>query len=543
MGTLKLVHILAGSLGLLSGFVALYASKGQPLHRRAGIVFVSVMLAMALTGSVMAVIHGEWAEVNLPAGITTAYLVVTGFTTIRPPARAGRALSVAGMAVALGVGVTMLTFGVQAIARGGERHGIPFFPFLLFGFIGTFAAIGDLRMMRSAPLTGATRLNRHLWRMSLALFIAAMSFFIGQADVIPKAYRIRPVLALPVVAVLITMLYWVWRVRVRRSFRGTLRVAPVAVRSTFALFAALALAAPAFAQSQATAQQRFEAADYGAAKREYTALQLANPRDAAAAYHLGRIAALENDWHVAVGQLERAVRNDPDNALYHYELGAVLQDGMMYLGLFRIPVHVGQMVREWNRAVTLDPDQLDARMALVRFYAHSRRGLIKARVQAREIAKRDPMRGAIATGVIAKRLHHRRAEEAAYQAAIVAAPDSAAGYFELSRLYRRQRRPDAAFATLQSYARRHPENTWAMYEQGRLAGRTGQKLDRGEDALRTFLARPPADASVTYLGGAHYWLGRIAQRRGTTAIARAEYQTAVAINPHSAARHALAKLD
>jgi hypothetical protein len=60
----------------------------------------------------------------------------------------------------------------------------------------------------------------HLWRMSTALFIAALSFFIGQADVIPPVVRIRPLLALPVVLVLATMVYWLWRVRLRRSLRG-----------------------------------------------------------------------------------------------------------------------------------------------------------------------------------------------------------------------------------------------------------------------------------------------------------------------------------
>jgi hypothetical protein len=60
--------------------------------------------------------------------------------------------------------------------------------------------------------------------MSFALFIAALSFFIGQAQVIPKPVRIFPLLALPVLLVLVTMFYWLWRVRIRRTFRGILRV-------------------------------------------------------------------------------------------------------------------------------------------------------------------------------------------------------------------------------------------------------------------------------------------------------------------------------
>ena len=97
---------------------------------------------------------------------------------------------------------------------------MPAFPFFMFGIVGALAAAGDVRVMRSGALTGASRIARHLWRMSCALFVAALSFFIGQAQVFPKPVRILPLLAVPVLAVLVTMLYWLWRVRLRRSLRG-----------------------------------------------------------------------------------------------------------------------------------------------------------------------------------------------------------------------------------------------------------------------------------------------------------------------------------
>ena len=59
--------------------------------------------------------------------------------------------------------------------------------------------------------------------MGLALFIATMSFFLGQSDEIPKSLRHPALLATPILAVLVTMLYWLWRVRIRRTFRGTVR--------------------------------------------------------------------------------------------------------------------------------------------------------------------------------------------------------------------------------------------------------------------------------------------------------------------------------
>lgn len=220
-------HIVAGGLGILSGFVALYASKGAPLHRRAGLVFVTVMLTMALSGIVLALVEGAAPELNVPAAVVTGYLVVTGWTAVRPPARGGRTLGLVAAATVTAVGLASLAFGLEALGPAGGRGGMPAFPFFLFAAIAAMGVVGDVRLLRTGPPTGATRLARHLWRMGFALFVATMSFFLGQADVIPKPIRIPPLLAAPPLSVLVTMLWWLWRVRARRNLRGTIvRPAP-----------------------------------------------------------------------------------------------------------------------------------------------------------------------------------------------------------------------------------------------------------------------------------------------------------------------------
>ena len=187
-------------------------------------LFVYAMLTMCVFGTLIAMVRGVAPAVNVPAGVLTAYLVITALATVRPPAAGSRWLDPGLMLVALAVGLTSLTFAFEALASGGRRNGMPAFPFLMFGVVGLLASVGDARMIRSGALRGPSRLARHLWRMSFALFIAALSFFIGQAKVFPKPVRIPALLALPVLAVLVTMLYWLWRVRVRRSFRGIVPV-------------------------------------------------------------------------------------------------------------------------------------------------------------------------------------------------------------------------------------------------------------------------------------------------------------------------------
>lgn len=223
-----LVHIVAGGLGLVFGYAALYSAKGAPLHRKAGMLFVYAMLTTGIAGLLIAAVRGVAPAINIPAGLLTSYLVITALITVRPLAGGSRWLDIGALLVALAVGLTSLWFGFEAVANGGKRNGMPAFPFFMFGVVGLLASVGDVRMIRSGALRGASRLARHLWRMCFALFIAALSFFIGQAQLFPKPVRIIPLLALPVLAVLVTMFYWLWRVRIRRSFRGIVAASPVA---------------------------------------------------------------------------------------------------------------------------------------------------------------------------------------------------------------------------------------------------------------------------------------------------------------------------
>jgi hypothetical protein len=179
---------------------------------------------------VLAVARDKAPSVNIPAGLLTSYLVITSLTTVRPPIAGARWLHVGGMLLASAVGLTMLTFGLEAIANGGRRNGMPAFPFFMFATVGLLGSAGDLRVLRSGAFKGASRLARHLWRMSFALFIAALSFSVQIGKMIPKPLRVPGLLVLPMLAVLVTMLYWLWRVRVRRTLRGIVGVsAPEAV--------------------------------------------------------------------------------------------------------------------------------------------------------------------------------------------------------------------------------------------------------------------------------------------------------------------------
>ena len=224
--TLLTIHIIAGTVGIITGFIALFAVKGATLHRKIGIVFVVAMLTMSIFGATIAAIWNRGPEINIPVGLLTAYLVITSLTTVRPPASRSRWLNSGLMVLALALGMTLMVVGFRLLASPQVKFAGVFF---IFATIALLATAGDIRMIRSGPLQGTFRLARHLWRMSTALLIAAFSFFIGQAKVIPKPIRITPLLLIPPLVVLVTMLYWLWRVRFKKSSRGIVRVRPIEI--------------------------------------------------------------------------------------------------------------------------------------------------------------------------------------------------------------------------------------------------------------------------------------------------------------------------
>jgi uncharacterized membrane protein len=213
---MKSLHVLAGLLALGSGAVALAVLKGGRLHRRSGMIFVYSMLFMAGSGALMAILKMQ--GVNIMAGVLTFYLVLTAMLTVRKP-EAPRAVHIAAMTIAVVGGLGAIALGIRiASSPTGRLDGMPASPAFLFGVMAVLAAAGDIRML-ARGLPGSRRLRRHVWRMCTGMFIASGSFFLGQAQIFPRAIRSSGLLALPVLAIIALMIFWLMRVRFSPRYR------------------------------------------------------------------------------------------------------------------------------------------------------------------------------------------------------------------------------------------------------------------------------------------------------------------------------------
>lgn len=206
---MTLLHIIGGSVGLLSGAVALMAAKGSKLHRNSGTIFVFAMLVLSASGAAMAAVLPE--PISVIAGMLTFYLVMTAWLTVRPRPE-NRWADV--LAMLFGLVITLLSawFGIASFANPAAVSDVPIGLVLGFGFVALIATLGDLRFLLTKSLPWKQSIARHLWRMCLALWIATASFFLGQSDELPEALRIMPLLCTPVLAVFLLMFYWLARV-------------------------------------------------------------------------------------------------------------------------------------------------------------------------------------------------------------------------------------------------------------------------------------------------------------------------------------------
>jgi tetratricopeptide (TPR) repeat protein len=300
----------------------------------------------------------------------------------------------------------------------------------------------------------------------------------------------------------------------------------------------LSFAAPALnAQSTNRGVQLFLSSDWARAKTEFTAVIQKNDRDARAHYYLARLALLEDDPDAAVEHSERAVKLDDKVSDYHLWYGKAISQQAIRASMLERPFLVGHAKSEMERAVALDARNIDARDALADFYSMAPAamggGADRAREQADAIARLNAMRGHFALGRLATRANDGATVEREMNAAIAAAPDTLRIYSALANWYANQKQWPQAFATIDRYIKRRPNDPHGPNAVGRIAALSGQQLERGEQGIRAFVAKPPKDVSPTLLSLSYLRLGQVLQQEGKSAEARVSFEQAVKIDPRN----------
>jgi len=205
------LHIGGGCVGILSGSAALLLRKGARWHRLAGNVFFVSMLTMSAIGAIVSPLLP--APSNSVGGVFAFYLVLTGWMAVRRKTVGIGGFEIGALFIALAAVAGGVFFGLQAVnSPTGMVDGLPPQPSFALASVAALAAALDVSVILRGGVSGAQRLQRHLWRLCVALFFADASLFLGQPKVFPASLRGSPIMFLPEIMALGLMVFWLFRV-------------------------------------------------------------------------------------------------------------------------------------------------------------------------------------------------------------------------------------------------------------------------------------------------------------------------------------------
>src|SRR6202142_3820383 len=118
------LHICAGTVGLLSGAAAMFFRKGSRRHVQAGKVFVASMLIMAVGAVYLGIVKDQPS--NIAAGITTFYLIGTGWLTARRREGEMGRMDWVALLIPLTLGIFIWVNGIAVLRSGAtSQNGVP----------------------------------------------------------------------------------------------------------------------------------------------------------------------------------------------------------------------------------------------------------------------------------------------------------------------------------------------------------------------------------------------------------------------------------
>ena len=270
-----------------------------------------------------------------------------------------------------------------------------------------------------------------------------------------------------------------------------------------------------------------------------------DPKDARAYHLLCRVYFQLELWDNSIRMAEKAVALEPGNSAYHLWLGRALGRKAEDANPFTAFGLARRVKTEFERAVTLDANNLSARADLSEFYLEAP-GFLggdknKAKQQADYIAKQD--------AGLASYLYARVAEkqgtggaEAEYKKAVAASNAPAHYWVELAHFYRRTGRlADMENAVTQSVASARPGDV-TEFDSASLLLHAGRNFAGAAQMLRHYVSQEdPAEEGPAFQ--AYYLLGVLLEKQGKKKEAAAQFQAALDLaSQYKPARDALARV-
>ena len=272
-----------------------------------------------------------------------------------------------------------------------------------------------------------------------------------------------------------------------------------------------------------------------------------SPNDAEAYNLLCRAYFSMGDWDHGISACEKAVALEPNNSRYHLWLGRIYGEKADGSNFFSAASLAGKVRTEFETAVRLDPNNVDARSDLGEFYLEAP-GIVgggrdKAEAQVQVLAALDPAKADYLKGRMAEKKKDVVTAEREYRAAIEASHGSALTWFNLALFFRHQQRWNDMEDAIQRAVSAQLDRPEIIMESGEVLLRSGRNVQAAVQYLRRYLAlNSKVEEAPAFK--AHYLLGTALEKQGDKQAAAQEYRAALSLaKGFSRAQEALDRLN
>ena len=336
-----------------------------------------------------------------------------------------------------------------------------------------------------------------------------------------------------------------------------------------------------FGQTFDEGVQQFENGDLEDAKNTFISLKNSDKNNPEIYYYLGRVEFDNEEYKQAADQFKKAAELDSDNSHYHMWLGHSFGRQAQNAPTLRQPKLARNSRRNYERAIELAPDNIEARESVMEYYLQAPKfvggGRDKAENQANEIQQLDMEAGIGAWGRVYSYYDETEKAESHYNSAIKNHPKLMTAYYGLFNMYfnreeyskaadvaiqqlqvndttaviyhnlgNAQQRYELFDQALENYYKAleiNEEFFGSFYQIGRLAAVSGTHLEVGKKYIQRFI---DADQNISnnFMAWAFYRLGTINEHMNQAEEAKSAYQTALEFDKkHDLAKKALSELN
>lgn len=255
------------------------------------------------------------------------------------------------------------------------------------------------------------------------------------------------------------------------------------------------------------------------------------PSDAASLNLLCRAYFAVEDWDRAEGACKKAVALDPNNSKFHLWLGRVYGEKASRASFVSAVGLAGKLRDEFQRAVSLDPNDVDARLDLSEFYVEAPGivggGVQKAREQAKFIGAISPAREHWVYARIAEKNKDGRTAETEYRKVVELSNGDAEAWLNLAQFLQRQKRYDEMQQAILKTSEAPTTKSEVLVDAAQTLLNAGRAYPFAIELLQRYIASGPVEQAPAFK--AHYLLGILLEKQGDKAGATREYRASLSL--------------